>query len=143
MQIREMDLKELFEIYKVLKQLRVGLSYKEFEDLVYDMQHMEYKMFGVLERGELISFAGVAVMTNFEFKRHLSVFDFVTDKAFRSQGYAKLMLEFLEDYAKMAMCEKILFFGDFLDKENQKFYEKNGFKKRETFFIKSIKHNTF
>ena len=136
-----MDLKELYEIYEVLKQLRTKLSYEEFEDLVYDMRHMEYKMFGVLESGTLITYAGVAVVTSFQYKRHLYIFDLVTDEKFRLQGYAKQMLEFLGDYAKTAMCENILFSCS--NEENQKVYKKNGFCKRDTTFVKRLKHNTF
>lgn len=143
MQIREMDFKELFEIYEVLKQLYVELSYKEFEDLVYDMRHMDYKMFGILERGKLVSYAGVAVQTNFYHKRHLYVFDFVTDINFRSQDYGKLMLEFLEDYAKTAMCESLVLSCGFVREEAHKFYEKNEFLKEKFVFKKVIERNTF
>lgn len=143
MQIREMDLKELFEIYEVLKQLRVTLSYDEFEDLIYDMRHMDYKMFGILERGELITFAGVAVQTNLYHKRHLYVFDLVSDTKFRSKGYGKMMLEFLEDYARTAMCENIVLSSSFIREEAHSFYEKNEFTKSSFVFLKNIKRNTF
>jgi GNAT superfamily N-acetyltransferase len=138
MQIREMDLKELFEIYELIKQLRVELSYEEFEDLIYDMRHMEYKMFGILERGELISFAGVAVQTNLYHKRHLYVFDLVTDEKFRLQGYGKLMLEFLSDYAKTAMCENLVVADGLKREERQGFYEKEGFEESGLLFLKAI-----
>lgn len=138
MQIREMDLKELYEVYELVKQLRVNLSYKEFEDLIYDMRHMEYKMFGVLERGELVTFAGVAVQTNLYDKRHLYVFDLVSDEKSRFMGYGKLMLEFLEDYARTAMCEKLVLSSAFYREGAHRFYQKNGFTKRSYIFSKSI-----
>jgi len=138
MQIREMSLKELFEIHEVLKQLRPTLSYEEFEDLVYDMRHMEYKMFGILEKGELITFAGVAVQTNFYHKRHLFIFDLVTDEKFRSQKYGKMMLEFLEDYAKTCMCKNIVLSSNFERKNAHKFYENNQFEKISYLFLKNI-----
>lgn len=138
MQIREMDLKELYEIYEVVKQLRNELSYKAFEDIVYDMRHMEYKMFGILERGELITFAGVAVQTNLYHKRHLYVFDLVTDEKMRFLGYGKMMLSFLEDYAKTAMCENLVLSSGFSREDAHKFYEKNSFKKTSYLFVKSL-----
>ena len=95
MQIRELDLKELYTAYDVIAQLRSELSYKEFEDLVYDMRHMEYKMFGIMQRESLITFAGVSVQTNLYDKRHLFIFDLVTDEKYKNQGYAKMMLDFL------------------------------------------------
>lgn len=112
MQIREMNLKELDSIYEVLSQLHPALSYKEFDDLAYDMRHMEYKMIGMLQRGELICYAGVAVQTSFYHKRHLYIFDLVTDEKYRGKGYATQMIEYLESYAKTAMCEKIVLSSD-------------------------------
>jgi len=138
MQIREMDLKELYEIYGLVKQLREELSYEVFEDLIYDMRHMEYKMFGLLERGELISYAGVAVQTNLYHKRHLYVFDFVTDEKQRFLGHGKMLLAFLEDYAKTAMCENVVLSSGFAREDAHKFYEKNSFIKSSYVFVKSL-----
>lgn len=138
MQIREMDLKELFEIYELIKQLHTHLSYKEFEDLIYDMRYMEYKMFGLFERGELIAFAGAAVQTTLAHKRHLNIFDLVTDEKERFMGYAKLMLLFLQDYAKAAMCEKIVLSNAFVYEDAEMFYTKNGFTKVAYTLVKTL-----
>ncbi len=138
MQIRELDLKELESVYEVLSQLRVDLSYKEFEDLIYDMRHMEYKMIGIMEKEELICYAGVGVQTNLYHKRHLYVFDLVTDKKYRAKGYAKMMLEYLVDYAKMAMCENIVLSSGLHREEAHRFYEKNGFVKKSFILLKAL-----
>ncbi len=138
MQIRELDLKELQNVYDVLSQLRVDLSYKEFEDLVYDMRHMEYKMIGVMQGDELITYAGVAIQTNLYHKRHLYVFDLVTDEKYRAKGYGKMMLEYLEDYAKMGMCENIVLSSGFSKENAHEFYEKNGFDKKSFVFLKTL-----
>jgi len=139
MQIRELDLKELLSAYEVLSQLRTELSYEEFEDLVYEMQSMNYKMVGIMEKEELISYAGVAIQTNFYHKRHLYVFDLVTDVKYRGQEYGKLMLEYLEDYAKMGMCENIVLSSGFEREDAHRFYENNGFEKRSFLFVRSSK----
>lgn len=138
MQIREMNLKELDTIYEVLSQLHTSLSFKEFDDLVYDMRHMEYKMIGLFQRGTLITFAGVSVQTNFYHKRHLFVFDLVTDENYRSKGYGKEMLEYLETYAKTAMCENIVLSSGFEKESAHKFYEIEGFSKKSFVFVKSL-----
>ena len=138
MQIRELDLKELQSVYDVLSQLRVDLSYKEFEDLIYDMRHMEYKMIGIMQGEELITYAGVAVQTNLYHKRHLYVFDLVTDEKYRAKGYGKMMLEYLVDYAKMGMCENIVLSSGFLREDAHRFYEKNGFDKKSFLFYKAL-----
>ena len=138
MQIRELDLKELQTVYDVLSQLRVDLSYTEFEDLIYDMRHMEYKMLGIMDKEELITYAGVAVQTNLYHKRHLYVFDLVTDEKYQGKGYGKMMLEYLLDYAKMGMCENIVLSSGFARENAHKFYEKNGFDKKSYVFVKTL-----
>lgn len=133
-----MNLKELDTIYEVLVQLRPTLSFKEFDDLVYDMREMNYKMMGLFERGKLITYAGVAVQTNFYHKRHLYVFDLVTDKEYRSKNYGYEMLDYLEVYAKTAMCKNIVFSSGIQRESAHKFYEKNDFSKKSFVFLKEV-----
>ena len=109
MQIRELDLKELESVYDVLKQLYTKLTYKEFEDLIYDMRYMDYKMLGVFEQDILISYAGVSILTTLKNKRHLKVFDFYTDRKYDVLKYDKIMKGYLDDFAKVGMCEKVIF----------------------------------
>ena len=122
----------------MLKQLRPTLSYKEFEDLIYDMRHMEYKMFGIVDGEELITYAGVAVQTNLYHKRHLYIFDLVSDEKYRSRGYGKMMLEYLEDYAKTCMCENIVLSSNLQREKAHIFYEKHGFDKKSYIFLKRV-----
>lgn len=110
MQIRELTLKELYEIYDVIKELR-DLTYDEFEDLIYAMRE-SYKMLGVLERGELVSFAGCAVQTSLAHNRHLYVYDFLTRKGYDKKKYDAALESYLKDYAKIMMCKEILFASD-------------------------------
>jgi len=138
MQIREMTLKELYTVYDVVKQLRTELTYKEFEDLIYDMRHMEYKMFGILERGELVCYSGAAVQTNLYHKRHLYIFDLVTDEKYRGKGYGKMMLEYLHDFAKTAACENLVLSSGLQRQKAHSFYEKSGFLKKSYLFVRSV-----
>jgi len=138
MQIREISLKELDVVYEVLSQLRESLSYDEFEDLIYDMRHMEYKMIGLFEKERLITYAGVCVQTNLYHKRHLYIFDLVSDRAFRSQGYGRVMMEYLRDYAKMAACENLVLSSGLQREDAHRFYETEGFEKKSYLFVKAI-----
>jgi len=109
MQIRELDLKELYIAYDVVKHLIKELSYQEFEDLIYDMRYMNYKMFGVFEKDKLVTYAGVAVQTTLKDKRHLVVFDIFTCRDYKDRDYTKMMRDYLSDYAKTCMCKKVLY----------------------------------
>lgn len=135
MQIRELDLKELDIAYELVSQLRTELTYKEFEDLIYDMRHIEYKMIGIFKNEKLITYTGVAVQTNLYHKRHLYVYDLVTDSDFREQGYGKMILDYLLDYSRVAMCETIVLSSGFQRKEAHKFYENYGFDKKSYVYI--------
>lgn len=138
MQIRELDLKELLTVYEVVSQLHTSLSYKEFEDLIYDMRDIDYKMVGIMDGERLITYAGVSILTNLYHKRHLYVYELVTDEKYRSKNYGKMMLEYLHDYAKMGMCENIVLSSGFPREEAHGFYEKNGFVKKSFIFLKSV-----
>jgi hypothetical protein len=109
MQIRELDLKELYTVYDLLSQLRKDISYKEFEDLIYDMRDMNYIMLGIMEGEELVTYAGVSIQTTFLDKRHLKVYDFITSGTYNASKYDKIMKDYLDDYAKISMCEKVIF----------------------------------
>jgi GNAT superfamily N-acetyltransferase len=137
-QIRELDLKELDVAYELVKQLREELSYDEFEDLIYDMRHMDYKMIGIFDKGELLTYAGVAIQTNLYHKRHLFIFDLVSDAKCRSLGYGKMMLSYLEDYAKMGMCQNVVLSSGLQREDAHRFYEKEGFVKKSFVFLKAL-----
>jgi ribosomal protein S18 acetylase RimI-like enzyme len=137
MQIRELDLKELETAWEVVSQLRTSLDYDTFENLIYDMRQ-SYVMIGIFERGELRSYAGVAIQTNLYHKRHLFVHELVTDVKYRSQGYGKTMLEYLYDYAKVGACENIVLSSGLQREEAHRFYEKNDFQKVSYVFLKAL-----
>jgi hypothetical protein len=119
MQIREINLKELDMAYEVISQFHTQLSYQEFEDLIYDMRDMQYKMIGIMDNNKLITYAGVSIQTNLYHKRHLYIFELVTNKVYNSEKYENMMMEYLGDYAKMGMCENIVLSSD-LENVNMK-----------------------
>lgn len=138
MQIRELTLKELDIAWDVVKELRIELDYKEFEDLIYEMRDINYTMIGIFEKDQLITYAGVNVTTNLYHKRHLFIYELVTLESFRSQGYGKLMLDYLRDYAKMAACENLVLSSGFAREDAHHFYDKQGFEKVSYMFVKAI-----
>jgi len=138
MQIRELDLKELEIVWEVLCELRVGLDYDEFENLVYDMRAKEYKMFGIFEGEELVTYAGAFIQTNLYHKRHLFVDDLVTYSSVRSRGYGGAMMEYLLNYAKVGGCENIVLSSGLQRVEAHCFYEKEGFSKKSFVLVKEV-----
>lgn len=138
MQTREIDLTELQTAYEVVKELRSELSYDDFEDLIYDMRHQEYKMYGLFDGETLITFAGVSVQVNLSWKRHLFIYDLVTRASHRSKGYSKEMLIYLRDIARMFQCERLVLTSGSQREDAHRFYEREGFKRPGVVFMKDI-----
>ena len=138
MQTRELALSELETAYDVLKELRTELSYDEFEDLVYAMRHQDYKMYGIFEGEELVTYAGVGVQVNLYWKRHLFVYDLVTKASYRDRGYGKEMMLYLNDIAKMFQCERLALTSGLQRENAHRFYESDGFEKKSYAFVKEV-----
>ena len=138
MQIREMSLQELDLAYPLVKELRSALSYEAYEDLIYEMRHEEYKMFGIFEKDQLITYSGFKVQVNLYHQRHIYVDDLVTKKEYQFQGYAKEMLNYIYDYAKVNMCQRVVLSSGFERKDAHHLYEKQGFEKKSFVFVKEI-----
>ena len=137
MQIRELDLKELQTAWELVSQLRTKIEYDEFENLIYDMRE-NYTMVGLFERDKLITYAGVSINTNLYHKRHLFIHELVTDETQRSKGYAKMMLEYLSDYARVGACENIVLSSGLQREDAHRFYENNDFEKVSFVFLKRL-----
>ena len=127
MQIYELKLTELHDVYDVIKELHISLEYDDFEDLIYQMSREGYKMFGLYEKGDFITYAGVEVAINLYHGHHLYIHELVTKSAFRSRGFGSEMLIYLNDYAKMLGCERLILSSALHRKEAHAYYEKAGF----------------
>lgn len=138
MQIRELALTELDVAYDVVKELRTQLSYDEYEDLVYGMRHQEYKIYGIFERGELVTYAGVSVQVNLYWKRHLFVYELVTRSSHRGRGYGREMLNYLRDIARMFQCERIALTSGHQRSDAHRFYEREGFVSVSDAFVRNV-----
>ena len=138
MQIREITLQELDIAYALVQELRSALSYEEFENLIYDMRHEEYKMFGIFEKDALIVYSGLKVQVNLYHQRHIFVDDLITKQTHRFQGYGKEMLLYIDDYAKINMCNKVVLNSGFQRSDAHHFYENYGYEKKSFVFVKEL-----
>ncbi|WP_428738030.1 GNAT family N-acetyltransferase [Sulfurimonas sp.] len=110
MQIRELTLKELDVAWEIVGQFYTHLNYDEFEDLIYEMRDINYTMIGVFEQEKLVAYAGVAISINLVDKRHLFVYEIIVkQKIDEQEKYKNFLISYLEDYAKMGACEKVVF----------------------------------
>jgi hypothetical protein len=107
MQIREIKLVELTLAYEIIKQYMNHLTYKEYEDLIYQMVKENYKIILLLNEEKPITYAGIKIETNLLEKRHIRIYELMTDKNENKSYYEDQMLSYLADYAKINMCNNI------------------------------------
>lgn len=103
MQIREITLKELYEVYDELVKKSYDITYDTFEDRIYEMREW-YKMIGVFERERLLAYAGMEIKTTLKDGRHIRLYEMVA----LDEKSEKELKSYLEDYAKISMATKIL-----------------------------------
>ncbi|MCA1717270.1 MAG: GNAT family N-acetyltransferase [Actinobacteria bacterium] len=104
-----------------------------------EMRAGGYRLFAVMEEGQFVALAGVAIRTNFYYGRFLYVYDLVTSASERSRGYGKLLLDHLEELARADGCETIALSSGIQRAEAHRFYkEKMGFERVSYVFKKSL-----
>lgn len=125
MQIREIELTELYLAYQIFKQHIQNLTYKEYEDLIYEMIKENYKIILILDNEKPITYAGIKIETNLSEKKHIHIYEFYTDKNENKRYYDEQMFSYIKEYAKIHMCKSILFSFDITNQEAKDFIDTN------------------
>ena len=121
-----MSLTELQQAYTLLEEKLLKISYKEFEDLIYEMKKENYKMIAVIENETVMSYIGLKIETNLKYKKHLHIYELIINNYQKKEYILHEIIIFLIDYAKIHMCEIILIRG--LEEEKNKYFIQNNFK---------------
>ena len=106
--IKELTTQEqLKEAFPVLTQLRTDLTEALYLDLLQEMQKGGYKLFALYNNEKIVSLAGLSWRINFYNKRHVFIYDLVTDSEHRSFGYGEELLLYIHSWAKEQGAEYI------------------------------------
>jgi GNAT superfamily N-acetyltransferase len=123
-QIRELVTEaEWLDAFPVVSQLRTHLDQAEYLEYIERMTANGYRLFGLFADGELVAVAGVDILTNMYYGRHLWVFDLVTDADHRSKGFGERLLRYLEGWAEDRGYEKIALSSGLQRDAAHRFYE--------------------
>lgn len=96
---------EIARCFAVMSHLRPYLVENEFVGRVQAQQAQGFRLAYLEDEGAVVAVAGFRVMEMLASGRTLYVDDLVTDEAQRSRGHGKVMLDWLESYAREAGCE--------------------------------------
>jgi GNAT superfamily N-acetyltransferase len=130
---------ELREAYPIMKQLRTHLDEDGYLNLLAEMAAQGYRLLALYDDGKIVALAGIALLTNLYYGRHVWVYDLVTDGGQRSRGYGLHLLEHVEAFARRHQCECIALSSGLQRADAHRFYEeKAGYKKVSYKFRKSL-----
>ena len=124
LQIQELQSQEDWrEAFPVMHELRTHLKEQQYLDLLHNMAQEGYRLFALRAGGRIVSLAGVGVLTNLSYGRHVWVYDLITVSDARSQGHGRRLLEFVEEFAHREGCGMIALSSGLQRTEAHRFYE--------------------
>lgn len=130
---------EIRQAFAILRDFRGHLTEAAYVELVEDMSKQGYRMFGLRDSGRLVSVAGVRIISNFRWGRHLWVYDLVTGAADRSKGYGGEIVGWLEDFASRNGCALVALSSDISKSETHRFFEERmSYKRLSYVFTKRV-----
>ncbi|GAA0317567.1 GNAT family N-acetyltransferase [Bacillus carboniphilus] len=122
--IQELQTQEQWlEAFPIMNQLRTDLTHETYFELLKEMQKDGYTLIGLYINGKLVSLAGLSWRVNFYNKRHIFIYDLITDEAHRSFGYGEMLLTFIHNWAKENGAEYVTLESGLQRVNAHRFYE--------------------
>ena len=121
---------ELREAFPVIHELHGGLDERRYLELLAEMMPAGYRLFVVREpSGGIVAAAGVQVLTNLYYERHLYVYDLVATESARSAGHGGMLMGHVEELARREGCEYVALACGREREGALRFYERQGFER--------------
>ena len=120
---------ELEGAFTVVRELHGELDERKYAELLAEMIPSGYRMFAVCDEGEVAAVAGVQVITNLYYERHLYVFDLVATAGARSKGHGAALMRHVEYLARREGCKYVALACGKEREGALRFYERLGFER--------------
>src|SRR5215210_961016 len=118
---------EFEQAFPVVRELHVELNERKYAELLAEMVPTGYRMFAVREEGELAAVAGMQVITNMYYERHL--YDLVATARARSKGHGAALMRHVEYFARGEGCKYVALACGKEREGALRFYERLGFER--------------
>lgn len=133
------DTESILKSFSVMKELRAGFNENDYVHYVQSMQREGYRLFGLFDGSRIVAVAGLAVLTNLYYKRHIWVYDLVTLERERSKGYGLRFMQFIDELARKEKCQTVALSSGLERTDAHRFYEeKTGYSKSSYVFKKTL-----
>ncbi|WP_257391824.1 GNAT family N-acetyltransferase [Mesobacillus jeotgali] len=114
---------QLLEAFPIMNQLRTDLTEETYLALLEEMREDGYSLFALYKDNQLVSVAGLSWRVNFYNKRHVFIYDLVTDHAYRSYGFGEKLLSYIHNWAKENGAEYVALESGIHRSNAHRFYE--------------------
>jgi GNAT superfamily N-acetyltransferase len=121
---------EMGEAFPVIRELHGELDEERYQELLAEMVPAGYRLFAVRgPDGGIVAAAGVQVLTNLYYERHLYVYDLVATEGARSEGHGGTLMDHLEELARSKGCSYVALACGREREGALRFYERRGFQR--------------
>lgn len=139
MQIQELTTEDEWRAaFPVMRELRTELTLPEFLQAREIMAREGYRLFAGRGKSGLVALAGIAILTNLYYGRHVWVYDLVTAAAARSQGHGRHLLGFVEEWARRENCRCVALSSGLQRRDAHRFYEQHLEYDRTSFVFRKL-----
>jgi GNAT superfamily N-acetyltransferase len=122
--IQELTLQEQWiEAFPVINQLRTDLTEETYLELLQEMQKDGYTIFALYNNEKIVAVTGLSWRVNFYNKKHIFIYDLVTDIEYRSFGYGEKLISYVHSWAKQQGAEYVALESGLQRIDAHRFYE--------------------
>lgn len=111
------------QAFPVMKQLRTDITEHTYLNLLNEMRKEGYRLFAFSINKQIVSLAGFCIRTNFYNKRHIYIYDLITDSSHRSKGYGEKLLRYIHQWSLENGAEFVALESGLQRTEAHRFYE--------------------
>lgn len=111
------------DAFPIMHQLRTDLTPETYIALLQDMQTEGYQLYALYHEEEMVALAGCGWRTNFYNKRHVFIYDLVTDENYRSMGYGEELFDYIHHLAKEEGAQYVALESGIIRHDAHRFYE--------------------
>ena len=117
------NIEQWLEAFPIMKQLRTDLTEETYIELLQAMNKDGYILYAMYVESKIVSLVGLSWRINFYNKRHIFIYDLVTDVTYRSFGYGEKLLKYIHKWADENGAEYVALESGIQRSEAHRFYE--------------------
>ena len=117
------NIEQWVEAFPIMKQLRTDLTEETYIELLQDMNKDGYRLYAMYVEDKIVSLVGLSWRINFYNKRHIFIYDLVTDVSYRSFGYGEKLLKYIHGWAVENGAEYVALESGIQRSDAHRFYE--------------------